>query len=154
MRNLVATQTRPTQSGGILATFTESPPAVKAVLGGVFVNRIGGFLNIFLVLFMTARGYSAGQAAMTLGVYGAGSVVGVLIGGALADRLGARTATVLSMAGSAVVIASLLYLPNYWLLLVAVALVGAVSQIYRPASATLLSELTGENSQVMIFAMY
>ncbi|MEU5694656.1 MFS transporter [Actinosynnema sp. NPDC020468] len=142
------------KSAGIWTTFVESPLAVKAVLGGVFINKIGGFLNIFLVLFLTAKGYSAGQAATALGVYGIGAVIGVLVGGALADRLGARNSTVLSMAGSAVLIGSLLYLPSYPALVVAVALVGAVSQIYRPASATLLSELTGDDRQVMTFAMY
>ena len=142
------------RAAGIWATFRESPVAVKTVLGGVFVNKVGGFLNIFLVLFMAAQGYSPGQAATTLGGYGAGSVVGVLIGGALADRLGARNATVLSMASSAVLIASLLYLPNYPLLLAAAVLVGVLGQIYRPASATLLSELTPDSRQVMIFAIY
>ncbi|MBB5958142.1 MFS family permease [Saccharothrix tamanrassetensis] len=147
----MATQNKST---GIWTTFVESPMAVKAVLGGVFVNKIGGFLNIFLVLFLTAKGYSAGQAATALGVYGVGSVIGVLVGGALADRLGARNSTVLSMAGSAGLIAALLYLPSYPLLIVATALVGAVGQVYRPASATLLSELTDDDRQVMIFAMY
>ena len=65
----------------------------------------------------------------------------------LADRLGARNATVFSMSSSAVLIVSLLYLPNYPLLLAAVALVGLVSQIFRPASATLLSELTPETAR-------
>ncbi|MBP2326468.1 MFS family permease [Kibdelosporangium banguiense] len=142
------------QSAGVWNTFAQSPLAVKAVLAGVFVNKLGGFLNIFLVLFMTAQGYSGGQAATALGVYGGGSVIGVLIGGALADWLGARNSTVLSMGGSAVLIAALLYLPNYLLLIVVVALVGTVSQLYRPASATLLAEQTSEERQVMIFAMY
>ncbi|XVS66958.1 MFS transporter [Actinosynnema sp. CA-299493] len=139
---------------GIWKTFVESPPAVKAVLAGVFVNKVGGFLNIFLVLFLTSQGYSAGQAATALGVYGVGNVVGVLVGGALADRLGARNSTVLSMGGAALLTAALLYLPDYALLIAAVALLGAVSQIYRPASATLLSELTPDDRQVMVFAMY
>lgn len=139
---------------GIWKTFVESPAAVKAVLAGVFVNKVGGFLNIFLVLFLTAQGYSAGQAATALGVYGIGNVIGVLVGGALADRLGARNSTVLSMGGAAMLTAALLYLPSYALLIAAVALLGAVSQIYRPASATLLSELTPDDRQVMVFAMY
>jgi MFS family permease len=151
----MTTEIKPEQNAaGIWVTFRESPLAVKAVLGGVFVNKVGGFLNIFLVLFMASQGYTADQAATTLGVYGAGAVVGVLVGGALSDRLGARNATVISMGSSAVLIASLLYLPNYGLLLGAVALVGAVSQIYRPASAALLSELTPAGRQVMTFAMY
>jgi MFS family permease len=139
---------------GIWATFIESPVAVKAIFGGVFVNRVGGFLNIFLVLYLISEGFSASQAALGLGCYGVGGVIGALVGGMLADRLGARNATVLSMSSSAVLIASLLYLHDYWLLLITVGLVGLMSQIFRPASATLLSELTSEDRQVMIFAMY
>ena len=48
-----------TTGPGPWTTFTESPPAVKAVLAGVVINRLGAFLSIFLVLYLTARGYSA-----------------------------------------------------------------------------------------------
>ena len=150
----MSTQTGPDEVAGVWDTFRGSSTAVKAVLGGVFVNKVGGFLSIFLVLLLTSAGYSAGQAATALGVYGFGAVFGVLLGGALADRLGPRDSTVISMAGTAVLVAALLYLPNYPLLLAAVAVVGGAQQIYRPASATLLAELTPEHRQVMIFAMY
>ena len=139
---------------GIWATFREAPLAVKTVLCGVVVNRLSSFLNVFLVLFITARGYSVGQAVLAVGAYGLGGIVGSLIGGALADRLGPRNATVISMAGTSVLTASLLFLPSYALLLVAVTVVGLSSQIFRPASATLLSELTADDRQVMIFAIY
>jgi MFS family permease len=150
----MATDTKPAESAKIWQTFRESPLAVKAIIAGIFVNRVGGFLNIFLVLYLVSKGYSAQRAALGLGVYGAGAMVGVLIGGAAAARLGARNASVLSMGSSAVLIASLLYLPNYALLLLAVALASAIGQLYRPASTALLSHLTPENRQVMIFAMY
>jgi MFS family permease len=150
----MATETKPATSAGIWRTFRESSLAVKAILAGIFVNRVGGFLNIFLVLFLTSKGYSTEQATTALGVYGVGSVIGVLVGGALADRLGARNATVLGTVSSALLVASLLYLPHYPLLLGAVAVLGLLSQIYRPASATLLSDLTPADRQVMIFAMY
>ena len=150
----MAADIRSTPNAGIWRTFVESPLAVKAVLGGVFVNRLGGFLNIFLVLFLTSKHYTDSQATVSLGLYGAGAVVGVLLGGALADRLGARNSTALSLAGSAVLIASILYLPDYPLVLIVVTVVGAVSQIWRPASATLLSTLISDDRQVMIFALY
>jgi MFS family permease len=150
----MATQTKPAGDAAIWRTFRESPLAVKAILAGVFVNRVGGFLNIFLVLYLVYRGYSTERAALGLAVYGGGTMAGVLLGGALANRLGARNATVISMASSTVLIASLLYLPNYGALLVAVAAVGLVGQMYRPASTALLSQLTPDNRQVMIFAMY
>jgi MFS family permease len=139
---------------GIWATFRETPLAAKTVLVGVLLNRLSGFLNIFLVLYLTSRGDSTGQAVLAVGVYGVGGIVGSLVGGELADRLGPRTATVISMGGASVLTASVLFLPSYALVLAAVALVGVAAQLFRPASATLLSELTSESRQVMVFAMY
>ncbi len=142
------------QNARIWLTFRESSLATKTILAGVFVNRLGGFLTVFLVLYMVAKGYSVEQATSGLGVYGAGAVIGLLIGSMLADRLGARIATVISMAGLGVLTTGLLYLPNYYALLAALLLNGLVGRIYRPASATLLSNLTSPDRQVMIFAMY
>lgn len=139
---------------GIWATFRDTPLAAKTVLVGVLLNRLSGFLNIFLVLYLTSRGDSTGQAVLAVGVYGVGGIVGSLVGGELADRLGARTATVISMGGASILTASLLFLPSYALVLAAVALVGVGAQLFRPASATLLSELTSDGRQVLVFAMY
>jgi MFS family permease len=138
----------------IWATFRDSPVAARTILAGVFVNRLSGFLLVFLVLFLLSRGYSAGQAAFALGVYGVGEIASVLIGGAMAERLGARNAAAISMASTGVLTAALLYLPSYPLVLLAVALVSLFGQLFRPASVTLLSHLTREDRQVMIFAMW
>ncbi|MDQ2837262.1 MAG: MFS transporter [Actinomycetota bacterium] len=139
---------------GIWSTWRQAPGPVRAILLGVFVNRLGAFFQTFLVLFLTHRGFSKFDAGLALTVYGVGSMLGVIAGGALADRLGPRLATLVSMGGSALMLLSVLYLHNYPSLLVAVALVGVIGQLYRPASATLLSQLTPKERQVMIFALY
>ncbi|MER7395553.1 MFS transporter [Streptomyces sp. NPDC000151] len=150
----MALETRAGERATVWGTFREAPLAVKTVLAGVLVNRLSGFLNIFLVLFLTAKGYSDGHTVIALGVYGAGAVVGSLIGGTLADRMGVRNATVVSMGSTSVLTAALLYLPDFTALLAAIALVSLGAQLFRPASATLLAELTSDHRQVMIFAMY
>ena len=142
------------EDDGIWSTWKASPAPVRAILLGVFVNRLGAFFQTFLVLFLTHRGFTKFEAGFALTAYGVGSMLGVLVGGALADRLGPRLATLLSMGGSAVMLLSVLYLRYYPALVVAVALVGGIGQLYRPASATLLSELTVKQRQVMIFALY
>lgn len=138
----------------VSATLREAPLGVKAILIGVFVNRLSGFMNIFLVLFLTSRGYSPAESSLALGTYGAGALLGVFLGGYFTDRLGARTATVFSMTGTAVLTAVLLYLTSYPLLLLASGLASVCAQLYRPASATLLSDLVPADRQIMIFAMH
>ncbi len=138
---------------GILITFRESPGAVKALLVGLFVNKLGQFIQVFLVLFLTNRGFTAVQSGAALSAYGAGSVLGLAVGGPLTDSLGVRRATLLSMNGTAALLIAILYVHNYPALLGVVALVGAVGRIYRPANAAMLSALTPKHRQVMIFAM-
>lgn len=137
----------------IWRTFQETPFAVKVLLGGVVVNRLSAFLMVFLVLFLTSRGYSSEQAVAAVGMYGAGAIAGSVIGGALADRRAKRT-IVVSMAAASVLTVSLLFLPGYPLVLAAVGLASLAAQVFKPASAAMLSRLTREDRQVMIFAMF
>ena len=139
---------------GIRAAFTESSFPVKVVLVGVLISRLSGFLNLFIVLYLTSKGYSTEQAAFALSAYGVGAVAGVLVGGTLANRLGPRNATVLSMSGTCLIMGAWLYLPSYPVLVAAAVIVALISQLYRPASATLLSDLTADDRQVMTFALY
>ncbi|WP_030342295.1 MFS transporter [Streptomyces sp. NRRL S-1022] len=150
----MATEEKKDENVAIWATFRNSSAAVKTILAGVLLSKLGGFLNVFIVLYLTYRGYSDSEASYALGAYGAGGVAGVLLGGTLADRLGARNATILGMAGTAVLTAALLHLPNYPSLVVAVVLASLMAQLYRPAAAALLSELTSGSSQVVVFGMY
>lgn len=143
-----------TDALGVLATWRQTSSQVRALLAGVFVSRLAGFLQIFLVLFLTHRGFSPSQAGFALGTYGAGAVIGSFAGGWLSDRLAARTATLVSMLGSAALIVSIIYLRLYPLVLVAVLLAGVIGQFYRPAAQTLVTELTPPGQLVMVTAMY
>ncbi|TDD30315.1 MFS transporter [Kribbella turkmenica] len=143
------------ESTGVWATIREAPVPVKALLVGVFVNKLGWFLQVYLVLFLTtSKGFTPVQAGTALGVYGAGSVVGLIIGGSLSDKVGPRAAVMISMFGMAGFVLAIAYVPSYAAVVTVVALAGAVGQFYRPASAALLTELTPKNRQVMIFAVY
>ncbi len=151
--------TRPTAAAarddaGVWITLREAPLPVRAMLAGVLVNELGGFLQTFLVLFLTERGFSEVQAGVALGCYGAGCFVGILVGGSFSDRLGPRAATFASMAGFAGLLVAVLYLSYYPMLVTAVILTGAAGKFYRPAAASMLSELTPAHRQVMIAAIY
>jgi MFS family permease len=139
---------------GIWATLRDSSVPVRAMLAGVLVNRLGAFLQVFLVLFLTNRGFTDVQAGLALACYGAGSFTGIVLGGALADRLGPRYATLLSMIGTASLLIVVLYVRSLPAVFASVLLCGLVAQLYRPAAAALLSELTPKHQQVMIYAIY
>lgn len=142
-----------TARAGVLETWRGTSTPVRALLAGTFVNRLGAFLQVFVVLYLVDLGFSATQAAMALGAYSAGSVAGMLLGGSLSDRFGARQIIWISMVGSAGLLLCVLYFDGYVVKLAAIALTGVAGQAYRPAATSLLTELVPVQRQVMVFAM-
>lgn len=141
---------------GVFATLRATPTSARYLLGGVLINQLGAFVQTFLVLYLVHNGLSAGQAGLSLTVFGGGAVLGMLVGGELIHRIGARNTIALSMAISAVLITSIPWLSSpdgYVGLLVFVAVAGALTQAYRPAAASLLSDLMPDEQRVMAFSM-
>jgi MFS family permease len=144
------------KNDGVLASLRATPVAARYLLGGILINQLGAFVQTFLVLYLVHKGFPAQRAGLSLAVYSLGAVLGVLLGGELTHRLGARRTIALAMGGSAVLVASLPWLSHpdrYAALLVAVALAGAVTQSYRPAAGALLSDLMPAEHRVMGFSM-
>ena len=138
----------------ILQTLVGIPGPIWLVLVGMLVNRLGNFLQIYLVLYLTAKGFSATDAGLALGAYGVGSVVGVLVGGSVSDRIGYAWTIVGSMALAGLGTLSLPHLGSLPLVVAVAALIGLLAQMYRPASSALLVERTPEDHHVMVFAVY
>jgi MFS family permease len=139
---------------GVLQTLRETPLSAHVVLLGIFINQVGAFVQLFLVLFLTARGFTVGQAGLALGCYSVGAIAGTFGGGALADWLGPRLTIVLSMGAAGLFTFSLTLLHNLPVIYVAAALSGAMARSSATASSTLLFELVPRDRQVMMQAMY
>jgi MFS family permease len=118
----------------------------------VFVNQLGAFVQVFLVLYLVHAGIDAGQAGLALGAYGAGGVLGALLGGALADRVGRRAAMCGAMLCAAAATAALGVLATpqtYAALLVVVLAAGAATAASRPAAAAMVADLVPAERLVM-----
>ncbi len=122
---------------------------------GILVNRVGNFLPVFIVLYLTERGYSTGAAGFVLGVAGLGNVLGNTVGGYLADKIGRRWTIVLSAVPTAAMTATVPFLGPFPILVAVVGLIGVTSQIYRPAAAAvLLDSVTTTQQRLAAFAVF
>ncbi len=54
---------------GVFQTLRQMPRYTRFALLGVFVNQLGAFLQAFMVLYLTYRGFSESEAALALGAY-------------------------------------------------------------------------------------
>ncbi|WP_051781616.1 MULTISPECIES: MDR family MFS transporter [unclassified Streptomyces] len=138
----------------VVQTLRGIPGPIWLVLVGMLINRLGNFLQIYLVLYLTDKGFSTSAAAFALGAYGVGSVVGVLAGGSISDRVGYAWTIVGSMALAGLLTLSLVFLDSLPVVITVAAVIGIAAQAYRPASSALLVEATPEEHHVMVFAVY
>lgn len=131
------------------------PGRVWIISIGILVNRLGNFLPVFIVLYLTGRGHSAGAAGFVLGVAGLANVLGNAVGGYLADQLGRRWTIVLSAVLTAGPTAIVPFLGPFPLLVAVVGLIGVTSQLYRPAAAAvLLDSVTTNQQRLAAFAVF
>ncbi len=130
------------------------PRRLVVLCAGAFVNRVGGFVAAFLLLFLTRHGYGAAEAGVAVALYGAGSVGSSLAGGYLADRVGARAAAVISMILAAATMVTLAAVQRpYDVLLGLCFACGLAADLYRPAAAAMVADAAGP-SRLQAFALY
>jgi MFS family permease len=129
------------------------PRSAWVIFAGMFLIKFGNFLNVFLVLFLVAQGYSAFQAGLAVAVVGLGTFVGNMVGGTVADRFGRRSAIAVSMFGSAAFTAAVPLTDDIVTTTALVGLVGVFAQLYRPAAGALLVDVVDGEQRVMAFAV-
>ena len=100
---------------------------------------------------LTAVGFSTGQTAAAILFYGCGAIVGVLVGGRVADRLGVRFTATASFAGLCACLLLLrLALDAGRLVEPALGLSSAVAQLFFPAQqASLANDFPNQRAAVL-----
>ncbi|MEU7279009.1 MFS transporter [Streptomyces sp. NPDC045431] len=131
----------------------ELPRSAWVIFSGMFLIKFGNFLNVFLVLFLVSRGFSAFQAGAALGLVGVGAFIGNAVGGTVADRFGRRTTIAVSMFGSSAATVAVPLTDGLLSTTLLVTLVGVFAQLYRPAAGALLVDVVPEAQRVMAFAV-
>lgn len=130
------------------------PRTAWVIYAGTFINRFGSFVITFLVLILVKRGYSPAEAGIAASAYGVGSVAAAMIGGQLADRFGRRRTIALSMFTGAATILLLWRAQSLPAIVALAGLAGMTGELYRPAAAALLADVTPVGRRVVTFALY
>lgn len=109
---------------------------------GTLINRLGSYVEPFLVLYLTqSRGLAATTAGGVATAYGAGAVGSQILGGELTDRIGRRRTMIIGLLTTAASVLLLAAVHDVTAIVAAAALTGLVSDIYRPASSAMVADL-------------
>jgi len=129
------------------------PPPVRLLITGTFINKVGSFIVPFLTLVLLRDFHlTQTEAAGLLFAYGAGSIVSILVGGALTDRLGRRRTLMVSLFGSGALAVAMGFAPSARVFVPLLVALGFVADLYRPAASAIISDLLGSNQRATGYA--
>jgi MFS family permease len=131
----------------------ELPRPAWLLVAGHFVNWFASFAIIFLVLYLTKRGYSFAEAGTAVAAYGIGEMITGGLAGHLADRIGRRNTMAVSMFASAASTLALYFVHTYAAILVVAFVAGVATEGWRPASRALMADVVPEGQRVTAFAL-
>ncbi|GAA1559749.1 MFS transporter [Dactylosporangium maewongense] len=131
------------------------PSQFWVVWTATLINRAGGFVGIFLTIYLTTeRGFSESTAGFVLGLYGLGGAIGVTGAGHLTDRWGRRPTVLLAM-GSASVLMVVLGLAHSRPAIMAGALaLGIAAEGARPPLGAMIADLVPASDRGRAFSVY
>ena len=125
-----------------LRIISRFPQPVRLLLVGTLVNKLGTFIVPYLTLVLLRDFHMReGEAARLLFAYGAGSVVAILTGGVLTDRLGRRRTLLVSLIGSGALAVAMGLLPTARFFIPLLVAFGFIADLYRPAASAVISDL-------------
>jgi len=129
------------------------PPTVRVLIAGALVNRLGGFIGPYLAIVLRREFHlSPSQLGLLLTCYGAGSLVSVLVGGVVADRLGRRLALMISLFVGGALACAMGFAPSIGVFIPLLVLFGFVSDLYRPAASSVIGDLLPPGQRAVGFA--
>jgi MFS family permease len=146
---------RPKRLARLPVNFYLSIPApIRILSAGILINKVGGFVTIFLTLILAIRHIPVPKIALALVLSAAFAIIGSWLGGALTSRIGGRLTIFVAMMGSAAFTAALAFSGPYPLVVAIVCLISLCNRAYVPAAATLVGVFARPDRRMQMYAFY
>ena len=130
------------------------PRNVWLITFATLINRSGTMVLPFLVLYMTSKiNVSPGEAGLVLAFYGAGAFVTAPFVGKLSDKLGSLFVMKVSLILTGIVIIFYSFIQNFHAILGITLLWSVISEAFRPANLSLISNETETVQRKTAFAL-
>jgi len=130
------------------------PHTVWLLAFATLINRSGTMVLPFLVIYMTRKiGVSIGMAGLVLSFYGAGALITAPFVGKLSDRFGALKVMKLSLIATGFLLVLYSFITSFIAILGVTLLWAVISEAFRPANLSLISDETEPGQRKTAFAL-
>ena len=130
------------------------PHNMWVLFAATLINRSGTMVFPFLALYMTKHfNYSDSQAGLVLAVYGAGALVTSPVIGKVSDKIGAFRVMKLSLFFNGLMFFVYPFISDYYLILGYTFFLAVISEAFRPANLSLITEVVPAVQRRTAFAL-
>ena len=133
-----------------LPDFRGLPRAFWVLFAGTLLNRTGGFVLVFLGIYLTeVRGLTPAEAGYVVAAYGCGA-----LGGALSDRFGRRPPLVASLVAGGASMAVLGFVTSVPSIVVMAAATGLLYEMYRPIVSSVIADIVESGDRARAYSLH
>lgn len=120
----------------------------------MLINRAGAMVLPFMTLYLTTDlGFSLSAAGWVMGSYGLGSILGAYAGGYLTDKYGYYHIQLYSLLISACFLVVLVFITDYYAILVMVFGFSLVTDTLRPANSVAIAAYSAPENRTRSFSL-
>lgn len=120
----------------------------------MLINRSGTMVVPFMTMYMTQHiGVSISRAGFVMSLFGAGAIIGALIGGKLTDKIGAYYIQVCTLTGGGIMFIVLGQMKSYELICVFTFLLALVNEAFRPANSVAVALYSKEENRTRSYSL-
>lgn len=130
------------------------PHEMWVIFFTTLINRSGTMVIPFLALYLTSqRNASAAEAGLVIAVYGLGALITGPVMGRISDKFGALKIMRLSLIFSGISLFIFSFIKDYYLILLVTFIWSIISEAFRPANMSLISEVVDSSQRRTAFAL-
>lgn len=131
------------------------PRNIWIISAASLINRVGMMVLPFLALYMTNDMHvSAAEAGSVLMAYGLGSLISAPFVGKLSDKIGSLNLMKIALVGSGIFLLFYSLIHEYYYFLVLSFVWAIISESFRPAAMSFISNETKDEERKPSFALY
>lgn len=120
----------------------------------MLINRSGTMVVPFMTMYMTQYiGVGIGKAAFVMSIFGAGAIIGALIGGRITDKVGYYHVQLFTLLGGGILFIVLGLMESYIGICVASFFLSMVNEAFRPANAVAIVHYSSPQNRTRSYSL-
>ncbi len=119
----------------------------------MLINRCGTMVLAFMTLYCKSLGFTLVQGGLVVAVYGAGSIVGALVGGRLTDRFGFYYIQFIALFFGGILFIVLSMMESYVMICLVSFILAMVNESFRPANSAAIAHYSEPANRTKAYSL-